>query len=591
MYLAWRRYRLTMLGGDFFMGEYLKQHKRESQDDWDRRKQISYVVPTAKAAVIEVANSIFKRLPDVVRYGGPPSYQAAVRGLGIGVDQCSATMDSFIGRLVVPELLPMQRVGVWVDRVPIEGERTLADYVEAPYLYIYPTETIKSWTFRKGGRQGEFSSVLLEHYQQSLDPNTQLPNGPDKKLYRFVFLNDHGTVTVREQEADGNSTERDIDLPRIPFVLFQIQHSLLEDASHMQIALLNLASCDVDFATRANVILYTEQFDPKVGASYVRPPQAAPNVAKDMNGNPIRDNEGRLTHIPVGQAIQAQEARRPEVVIGNGRMRQYPLGANQPAFVNPSDVPLRVSMDKQEQIKKDIRASVHLRMSTLTAARASAESKDADEAGLNTGLLAIASVLEQGEREIAAIWAMYEGEASAIIRYPEDWSEQSDEERRKDASELKAQIGSVPSRTFAKEVTKQIAHKLIGHKVSLDVMDKIAEEVDTAKALTYDHGQLILDVENGLVSAETASSFLGYAPEEVGKAAVEHAERVARVLAAQGGNTGAPDVKSADNVGDPGARGVPDLSVDPNAAATEKKTSKSTVLDDKVTKKTRGDGK
>src|SRR3954465_1183059 len=104
----WEKWRLAYLGGSRFLKRYLKKFsRREDDQDFRDRAMVSYVPAFAKAAVNEVKNSIFGRMHDITRDGGPATYRDAVAGLAGGIDQLGSTMNTFIGRDVMPELLTM----------------------------------------------------------------------------------------------------------------------------------------------------------------------------------------------------------------------------------------------------------------------------------------------------------------------------------------------------------------------------------------------------------------------------------------------------------------------------------------------------
>ena len=65
-------------------------------------------------------------------------------------------------------------------------------------------------------------------------------------------------------------------------------------------------------------------------------------------------------------------------------------------------------MEKSQEIKDDIRALINLSLSNVKPRAASAESKVADERGLESGLSAIGLELEAGENAILDIWSLYE---------------------------------------------------------------------------------------------------------------------------------------------------------------------------------------
>ena len=75
---------------------------------------------------------------------------------------------------------------------------------------------------------------------------------------------------------------------------------------------------------------------------------------------------------------------------------------------------------------------------------------------------------------------------------------------------------------------------------------------------------------------------LGFDDDEYLAARKDHAERLKLIAESQGMNKGGSD---------PAARGVPDLSADPNAGAEEKAASRSTDLRDTTAQRVRGQGR
>jgi hypothetical protein len=83
----------------------------------------------------------------------------------------------------------------------------------------------------------------------------------------------------------------------------------------------------------------------------------------------------------------------------------------------------------------------------------------------------------------------------------------------------------------------------------------------------------------GLVGEQTASIALGYDEDEYEKARADHAARLVRIAASQGAK------------GDMGARGITDLSANPNAGEEEKAASRDTTLQGSTAPPVRGAGK
>lgn len=158
----WCKWKLAYNGGQPFIDAYLKKLTvRETDEDFALRKSISYCPAASKAAINEIKNSIFQRTIDISRVGGPESYQKAVKALDGGVDLYGSSMNSFIGRYILPELLVMKKVGVYVDMPPISGVTQSDKGNKRPYLYIYSALSIRSWSYSMPQYPNEFDTLLL----------------------------------------------------------------------------------------------------------------------------------------------------------------------------------------------------------------------------------------------------------------------------------------------------------------------------------------------------------------------------------------------------------------------------------------------
>jgi hypothetical protein len=329
-----------------------------------------------------------------------------------------------------------------------------------------------------------------------------------------------------------------LNLKKIPFVLLELSDSLLSDVADYQVALLNLASSDINYALKSNYPFYVEQYDWKSETPYLKPPGPG----------------GQVTTIV---ADTTQEKVR-EVKIGTSTGRRYPTGTERPGFISPSSEPLRISMAKQEQLKEEIRQLVHLAVASLSATRQSAQSQNNDLQGLEAGLSYIGLELQHAERKIAEFWGMYEGTDGAQVYYPTQYSLLSDEERRVAAAQLKDLLPMVPSITFRREVSKKIVDIVLGSKIDARLLLKIKNEIDKDPVVIGDPSVIEQDVVNGLVDLETASAARGYPKGTVDKAKQDHADRLKRIL----------DSQTAMNAA--GARGVPDLDSESDSASNEK---------------------
>ena len=552
--LSWNKFRSTFVGGEQFVDDYLVMYSlREGTTEFERRKKMTYCPAHAKAAVIDIKNSIYQRLPDIIRYDGPSSYVSAISGAdGIGVDRQGGSMTGFIGRKVLPELLSMGAVGVFVDRLPMDAKTSRVETKGMyPYLYIYKVEDIRSFAV---DTSGNFTSLLLRDTIYEEDPDTGLII-KEAKQYRLLRLTSGG-VTVELFDARGIKTRTvDLNLRKIPFVLFQISHSLLIDVADYQVALLNLASSDMDYAVKSNFPFYVEQYNPATTAL-----AAIPAAEGD------------------GTSVSANKAKNTEIKVGVTQGRRYPVGQDRPAFIHPSSEPLKASMDKQRDLQREIRMLVNLSLMNLDPNRASEGSRELDNQGLESGLSYIGMELETGERALGVIWADYEASREIpMVNYPTKYSLLSDSERREEAKELREEMSRLPSLTYQKTIAKRIASVMLSSKIPVEEMEKIHKEIDSATVVVTDPTIIKEDHEAGFIGTDLASEARGYPKGEVEKAKADHAERAIRIAAAQSSVTQ-----------EPGARGVDDLSADDKSAEDEKDNSQDPDLDENGKKKVRG---
>jgi len=329
-----------------------------------------------------------------------------------------------------------------------------------------------------------------------------------------VYLADGG-VKVDYHTSEGTLENTVfLQIPRIPFVVFELPTSLLEDVADYQIALLNIESSDINYIRKANFPFYVEQFDPRFEGGFFKP-QANP------------DDEG--------DSASAEVGKDRTIKTGLNQGRRYPKGLDVPQFIHPSSEPLLASIKKGEQIKQDIRLLVNLSLTNMSPKMASAESKGMDLQSLESGLSHIGTVLQQGENKIAQYWAMYfKGSDAAQVTYPEDYSLKSDDERMQEAEDKEKLMGKLPSETFKREMAKSIANVLLSGKVTVNTLQTIRREIEEAPIMTSDTKVISEDLKNGLVSVETASKARGYKEGEVEQAKKDHAERIRRIKEAQG---------------------------------------------------------
>lgn len=558
----WSKWRTCFNGGYDFIDSYLTLFsKREETDDFARRKAITYAPTHSKAAISRVISAISERLIDIARLSAASSY---LRAAQISIDRSGNGMNEFINRYILPELLPIGKVGVFIDRSPIvNGSKADFDTV-TPYLYTYHAEDIRSWAY---GMDKKLDALLLRETAEVRDSLTGLVTGNQERfrLLRRVKV-DSGIVVAQQYyntkgEEDGGVTF--IDLPEIPFVIYELSSGLMVDIADHQIALLNLASSDIAYALQANYPFYTEQRNLHDMMSFLRT-TATPDEDEDVD--------------KAGTAKNVRKAKKPEISMGSIHGRSYAQGLERPGFINPSSEPLRVSMEKQDAIQKEIRILLNITIENLASRHASAESKKADDTSLNAGIISIGLELAHGEREIARIWSLYIADKTPIvIKYPTRYSFQSDGDRYTEVDHLVKVLPTIPSLDFQRAVAKQIATVLLTNKVSDTKLDDILREIEDAKIIAIDPEVIRNAVEAQLLSHDTGSKACLYPEGEAAKAQEEHAKRVAEIAASQ--QVRAP-------------RGVNDLEPDPKETnREEKEASRNTDKDTNTSQKVRGRGK
>jgi hypothetical protein len=544
LYLDWEKFRYVWDGGETFRDQYLKSYStRESAIDFDIRKEISPIPGFATGAIVDIKNAIFQRTGDITREGGSQLYQDIITGKLGGVDLLGATMNYFIGNEVLPELLFMGKVGVYVDMPNIEIGQTLNQTRNAhPYFYMYKAEDICNWRLSRHGEFIEFDMLLLKERILTYDDMYSLPE-KDKIRYRLLTRED-GVVKVRffnevgEQiDINGEKTSEPtiLEIKRIPFTIFEIKQSLLQNIADHQIALLNLESSDITYCLKSNFPFYVEQ-QSKMKSEYLK--------NEESKGGDDR-----------------------EIEVGGSTGRSYEKDVNPPGFIAPPSGPLMASMEKQKQLKEDIRSLVQLALSAIQPKYASAEAKQFDEHGLESGLSFLGLILEHGERQLTSFFAEYENDIDnvATINYPKRYSLKSDSDLLDEAEKLDDIKVKIPSKTAQKALTKLIVRKLLDTKITKDNLEIILKEIEQASYNTSDPDTIYSDHEKGLVSTETASEARGYdAKVEVPKATQDHAERIKRIKESQ--------------TNDAGARGIQDLSTDSDAAKNEKQLSQNVDL-------------
>jgi hypothetical protein len=543
----WERYRYILTGGRKFIEKYLQRFsEREENKDFDARSKMSYNPAHAEAALLEIRNSIYQRLADVVRTGGSDSYHDVILGNQSGVDLKGHNIMDFLGEDVILELLGMGKVGVYVDMPTVDEGETKADSAgKHPYCYIYKAENILSWTYSNG----QLITLLLSEYEDELDEVYGLTS-KRVLVYRLLNLTSEG-VSVRFFSSGGEEKTDQammLKLTRIPFVLAELSHSILKNIDGYQVALLNLASSDLNYALKANFTFYTEQFDPGTELVYLR--QALSQLVATDGDTPES-----------GSAAAAATAKLNEIKVGAATGRRYVKGLERPDFIGPPTAPITASMEKQRELRKEIREIVNLNVSNLEPKRESADAKAFNQRSLEAGLSYIGLELQYTEREIAEIWHMYLGDTKKVtISYPRDYSLKTETERHDECKTLRESCEGIESVELQKEVAKTIVTLCLGHKIPKARLEQIHAQIDSSVLGMTTREIIEMAMQNQLLSNGTGAKLLGLPPAEAEAAKKDHADRVMLTIAAQA------------KITNPASRGAPDMDPNPDSGKDEKKS-------------------
>lgn len=527
------KFRYLYQSGKLFIHRYLKKlSSRESEAEFHRRREITYCPSHAKAAILDIQNSIYQRLVDVIRNDLPDTFNMVVDGANKGVDRRGRSMSAFMGTEVLPELLFMNKVGIFLDKIPSEG-KTLADGKNIPYAYVYTREQIINETYSD---DNELIAVTLQCYTKQYDDLGMLKNSDKSSIRNYRLVDGKVHLHTFDSQADALPEPIVTELTQIPFVILEMREALLRDIADYQIALLNLASADINYALKSNYPFYTEQYMP--GADNFSNLQST--VALDNEEQELRSG---------GKQFEVVDKPATEVVISGGMSgRKYQKGLEAPSFINPSSEPLEVSMKKQEVLKREIREVLNLNIGSIQSRRASEESKKQDSVSKEEGLSRIGLELEYAERKLIEFWSEYDGfDGDSEIIYPKNYSLRSDAERQAEAGSLVTTGTKINSVTFKRHIAKEAARLSLGTKVDDSTLKKIYDEIDSTKLVFVDPDDIRQDLESGMVDTENASKARGYPEGCVEQAKKDHAEKLKRIANSQGGMQTATGVDRNEN--------------------------------------------
>ena len=551
--LEWTKWRLCWNGGRDFVNRYLRKFTtREDNEDFAIRRELTYPSMFATSQIIDIANSVYDRMAEIKRKSVSKSYLKAITGLDGGVDLTNANMNYFMGIEVLQELLFMKRVGVYVDMPNIPTNNLKEASKLRPYVYVYRTEQILNWKY---GSDGKLDYLLLNDVNYDSAENNVIVSVERTREY----IRSNGQVYLKITGDDNQQSEMVLNIPEIPFVIFELTHSLMSLVADHQIALMNIESSDINFITKANFPIYVEMFDPQ----YEQMLQSI--VTSSDPNNPTEGSDA---------ASKMSEASKIKAGSFHGK-RFAKTVTEYPTFIAPPPDTIKLSMEKQEQIKKDITLILNKSTANLKSTRSSGESKQVDISREEQGLTQIGFELSRGEHEILRFWLMYENKTLSdndIILYPTVYKLKDDDTRVNECKQLNELKTLAPSQTYRRELAKRAVNVLFSGKISDETLKKIEDEIDSSIApVDLEYKAISSDIIAGVLSPETGALIRGYPEGEAERAKQAHAERAARILLAQ---------QSVAN------RGAADLADDP---ASTKVSRDDSTLDTDPSTKVRGE--
>ncbi len=538
---VWRTYREVMWAADKYITEHLvKLSGVEDTADYNLRAELTEYNAIVKRGVTRLINALSVRFPEIERANLTAMLLDVEDGANGGVDLKSSSLSAFMINLL-EDLLITSRVAVFVDRAKFNGTITRAEESNFPiYLYKYTAESIWNWAYDE--TDNTLTAVLLLDTVDTID-DKGLTSGSENQWRLLRRDRENGIVieTIYNSDQQIIDGPNILDIPEIPLVIIDLNHSIVEDVYLHQRQAVNLASLEMQFCVNHTISLYVEQSD--LAAEW------ALSAAMKVNAD--------------GEVVEPDSSHEEEVRVGNVKGRRYGVGMERPSFISPDPDILRAVMEKRKRVEEDAQKLLQQAVASLTVTRSSAESKRMDDTDFSTGLVSICNALEEAEKEIIRMWAMYEQGADGlkidpVVKYPGRFDVHDDSQRKDELTLTGQMIDTTPSSEWRKILLTRMVRLYHRNGLNKDVEDKIINEIEGLPAVVLDSSKIIEDHKAGLVGDKLASTLRGYPENESEQAAKDHAERAVRILSAQMG------------VADAGARGVPELDPDQQSAEREK---------------------
>lgn len=504
----WLKWRFCYQGGDDFRDEFLKEFVgsvgQEGDTAFERRRDLTPIPTFAKTEINKIKNSVGRRLRDIRRSGGTDVFQDSVQGNGRGVDLRGSSMNSYITKKLLAELLVMGRVGVLVDAPvirPMVGREVIsrADVPRTfqPYLNRFTVEQTPILIEAPSESPSDWSHVLIETVKNEF--NLITGKADCVTTFRYYWLEEddpvrRGKVNTIFLDASAQPTSEIIhlDIDAIPFVEFRIDNSLMIDVCSYQIALLNMISADSSYAIDSNFSFLT-----RMGG-----------------GTDIGD------HMEGGDGDETTR-------IGTDRGLNYGKGLERPGFISPPSEPMEASVSLRREMKTEVKDLIHGALEDLGT-----------DGSVEAGLGAIGDSLLCGESRLWDHWTVYEDRRPAkrliaTISYPITWTLKTDAQRLDEAEKFIKLGNLVVGRKNKQQMAISAVESLHGGTVSTEKMNGFLDEIKASPIAIADPSVLLAGKKEGALSIETVSIALGARPDEHLKAKADSAERAAAVAVAQ----------------------------------------------------------
>jgi hypothetical protein len=518
------KWRYCYEGGSSFLDEYLERYVGSSGQEgpvaFERRKMLTPIPSFAKKEINAVKNSIARRLGAVSRPGGSEKFQDAVAGNGRGVDLRGSSMNTYIVKQILPELLVLGKVNILVDapKVNAISKAQVAKNFQ-PYLNRFKLEHTPILVPSDPESPSDWAHALIETIKHGFDLRTGYAEC--KRSYRYYWLDENrgNKVSIAFLNDQGEMTERprETNLIEIPIVQFDIGGSLMADACSHQVALLNIASADSNYAIDSNFPFLVRQ-------------RSATDQGEHMDGG--QGNDTARMGTSYGLWYEKDKA---------------------PAFISPPSGPMQASLALRKELKDEIHELVTGSLSDMGG-----------EGSTEAGLGSIGLCVQSGESRLWDHFTTYEEARPEkrkvpTINYPDSWTLKSDEQRLVEADKFIKLADIMVGETNKKAMAKKAIGIMHRGTVSSKELAKMEKEVD-ASPIGLANPKVIIDAKkNGILCAETSAAALGAKDPkgEAVKCEEEAAARAAKVVAAQ------VDIAAA-------GAGNPDGQVDPKSKDIEK---------------------